>query len=86
MGMMIDGLLLALLALFGLSEICKPLEKGRWSRSLDVFRLKRLSKRDKLEIVKVLKLSSFEARLLRLMVVSPTVRISSGTQENLRSS
>ena len=42
MGMMIDGLLLALLALLGLSEIRKPLEKGKLSRSLDVFRLKRL--------------------------------------------
>ena len=50
--MMIDVLLLAQLALLGLSEICKPLEKGRWSRSLDVFRLKRLSKKTKLKSLK----------------------------------
>ena len=59
MGMMIDGLLLALLALLGPSEIRKPLEKGKLSRSLDVFRLKRLSQKEKMEVVRVLKLSSF---------------------------
>ena len=59
MGMMIDGLLLALLALLGLSEIRKPLEKGKLSRSLDAFIVKRLSQKEKMEVQRVLKLSSF---------------------------
>ena len=38
------AIVVGLLAMLGPSEICKPLEKGKWSRSLDAFRWTRLSK------------------------------------------